>query len=213
MKEAVFALHTLGSVAERFGAAFASAHADKPCYAFLLPDSRTRQAALGWLWGHYLAHLAIECGTLQVDQRGEAAAFVILPGKQFSMRQYLDAGLASFPAKLGWVGSWRMLTALQQLMNLRQSLAPEPHVFVLAINVLSQRQGRGLGYDMLTDAIRRSEAESVPCYTQVFQEKEVEYYLRRGFRVAGKKVLPMGLTVWGMVRVPSEVATVLSSKE
>lgn len=208
MTEPLFLLHTPGNFAVRLGESLAKAFHDAPCYAFLLPDHADRESALAWLWGEFLATVSIRYGNVQVNQEGQAGSFMLAPGRSPSLRALVAAGLLSFPSRLGWLGSWRILSMGVHLQRLRALHAPMPHWYLLAMGVVPELQGRGLGYAFLTHAIRRSEADGVPCYLQAFSEQQVKYYEKRGFKILDRDELPMGLTLWNMLRTPSKVEPV-----
>lgn len=205
MTEPLFLLHTPGNFAVRLGESLAKAFHAAPCYTFLIPEHADRESALAWLWGEFLARVSIRFGSVQVNQDGLAGSFMLAPGRSPSLRSLVAAGLLSFPAHLGWLGSWRIISMGLHLQRLRARHAPMPHWYLLAMGVVPEMQGRGLGYAFLTQVIRRAEADGVPCYLQAFSEQQVKYYEKRGFKILDKEELPIGVNLWNMLRTPSKV--------
>lgn len=211
MNDSILLLHTPGQLAARLGQSLAAAFCDAPDYSFILAGHADKQRALSWFFGNFASRLALKHGAVHVTEDGAAGILTLAPGQSPSVMTLLQAGVLAFPRHFGWLGTWRAFSLGIYMERRRLALAPMPHWYLLAVGVSPQRQGQGLGYDMITQAIRRAEAEALPCYLEAFEEKLVEHYLRRGFRVLAKDQLPSGLTLWCLLREPSTVVPATKS--
>lgn len=209
MSDAIFLLHTPGQLTERLGRSLATAFSNAPDYSYILADHADRVEALSWFFGSFAARLALRYGSIHVTEDCSAGILVFAPGQSPSPMALLQAGVLSFPARFGLKSTWRAFALGIYMERQRLALAPTPHWYVLAVGVSPQKQGRGIGYDLVTRVIRRAEADGVPCYLEAFEEELVIHYQRRGFHVLRKSELPNGLTLWCMLRPTS---TVLSQK-
>lgn len=205
MNASILLLHTPGQLARRLGQSLAQAFHDAPDYSFILSGHTDKQRALSWFFGSFVARLSLVYGSIHVTEDGSAGILTFAPGRSPSLLTLLQAGVLAFPRHFGWLGTFRAFSLGIYMEKQRLKLAPMPHWYVLAVGVAPEKQGQGLGYDLITQAIRRSEADGVPCYLEAFEEKLVEHYERRGFRVLSRDPLPTGLTLWCMLREPSRV--------
>lgn len=208
MNDSILLLHTPGQLAARLGQSLAQAFSEAPDYSFILAGHPDKRRALTWFFGSFASRLALRHGAVHVTEDGTAGILTLAPGQSPSPLTLLRAGVLAFPRHFGWLGTWRAFSLGIYMERRRLALAPMPHWYVLAVGVSPECQGQGLGYDLVTQTLRRAEAEAVPCYLEAFEERLVEHYLRRGFRVLARDPLPTGLTLWCLLREPSTVVPV-----
>lgn len=205
MHNTIFLLHTPGQLARRLGQSLAKAFCDAPDYSFILSGHTDKLQALSWFFGSFAARLSMRYGSIHISEDCSGGILTFAPGKSPSVMTLLRAGVLSFPVHFGWLGTWRAFTLGIYMEKQRLKLAPMPHWYVLAVGVMPEKQGQGLGYELVTHAIRRAEADGVPCYLEAFEEELVNHYKRRGFHVLTQEQLPTGLTLWCLLRPPSTV--------
>lgn len=205
MSEPILQLITPGETSRKLGLALAQAFQDAPDYTYILNDHPHRAEALEWLFGSFMARLAFRYGNIHATADGSAGILAFAPGQSPSLHALLSAGILAFPARIGWKATWRALTLGLSLERRRLKLSPEPHWYLLAVGVAPGKQGHGIGYNLMTQAIRRAEIDGLPCYLEVFDENLVPHYSRRGFEVVDQALLPTGLSLWSMMRAPSTV--------
>jgi GNAT superfamily N-acetyltransferase len=77
-------------------------------------------------------------------------------------------------------------------------LMPQPHDYLFILGVDPEEHGRGLGGALLATLLAGREPGR-PCYLETFNPRNLPFYERRGFRVAGESVVPgMPLPLWSM---------------
>lgn len=210
MSDAIVLLHTPGPLTERLGRSMATAFSDAPDYSLILAGHHDRVAALSWFFGTFAARLTLRYGSIHSTEDGSAGIFVFAPGQSPSPMALLRAGVFSFPARFGFKSTWRAFALGIAMERQRLALAPMPHWYVLAVGVSPQKQGRGIGYSLVTHVINRAEADGVPCYLEAFEKELVIHYQQRGFHVLRKSELSNGLTLWCLLR---PVSTVLAQHQ
>jgi len=206
MTEAIVHLITPGETSRRLGRALAQAFRNAPDCAYVLGGHKAPDEALTWFFGNFLTRLAFRYGNIHATADGNAAIFAIAPGNTPSLHTLISAGLFSFPARFGWKATWRALALSFFMERRRAQLAPSPHWYLMAVGVAPTKQGRGIGYNLMTQAIRRAEIDGLPCYVEVFDETLISQYQRRGFEIVDDTLLANGLRLWSLVRPPSTVA-------
>ena len=97
------------------------------------------------------------------------------------------------------------LLRLLTFFGVTEAKHPDADHYYLAVLASDQgRQGQGLGSANMRPVIERADAESVPCYLESSNERNVPLYERYGFEVTEVVHLPDGPPIWLMWRpVPS----------
>jgi ribosomal protein S18 acetylase RimI-like enzyme len=76
-----------------------------------------------------------------------------------------------------------------------------PHWFLLVLGVNPTHQGQGVGGAQLKPGLEMADRQGLACYLETNNEKNLAFYQRYGFEVAGQeRPDPEGPFVWGMVR-------------
>ncbi|CAM5576613.1 N-acetyltransferase [Streptomyces avidinii] len=79
----------------------------------------------------------------------------------------------------------------------------EEHEYLLMIAVAPDRQGEGLGTELIAPVLERCDREGVPAYLEASSERSALLYERLGFEHTGTPVrLPDGPLMWPMWRKP-----------
>jgi ribosomal protein S18 acetylase RimI-like enzyme len=97
---------------------------------------------------------------------------------------------------------FRALGTQQQIEHLhaRQS---GPHWYLGYLGARRDRQGQGLGTQMLREVLTGADSDGVAAYLESSNERNLSLYERNGFRVVGElQALGHGPTIWRMWREP-----------
>lgn len=100
----------------------------------------------------------------------------------------------------------RLLRALRTQMQIERLHAPQspPHWYLGYLGTRHDRQGQGLGTQMLREVLTRLDTDRVPAYLESSNERNLPLYQRNGFRVVGElQALGHGPTIWRMWREPA----------
>ncbi|MFD7080317.1 GNAT family N-acetyltransferase [Streptomyces sp. NPDC002181] len=83
----------------------------------------------------------------------------------------------------------------------------EEHEYLLMIAVAPDRQGEGLGTELMRPVLERCDREGVPAYLEASSERSRGLYERLGWTCTGEAVrLPQGPLMWPMWRKPQGTA-------
>jgi ribosomal protein S18 acetylase RimI-like enzyme len=87
---------------------------------------------------------------------------------------------------------------------LHRSAVPPRHLYLATLGVDPPHQGRGVGAALLRSGLARADVQGLPCYLETMLERNLDFYRRFGFEVAGEAVVPAGgPRFWGMARSPA----------
>jgi GNAT superfamily N-acetyltransferase len=97
---------------------------------------------------------------------------------------------------------FRALRTQMQIEHLHHGQSP-PHWYLGYLGTRRDRQGQGLGAQMLREVLAGADTEGVPAYLESSSERNLPLYERNGFRVVGElQALGHGPTIWRMWREP-----------
>ncbi|MEV1044981.1 GNAT family N-acetyltransferase [Streptomyces sp. NPDC049916] len=77
------------------------------------------------------------------------------------------------------------------------------HAYLLMIGVTPERQGKGIGEELIATELDRCDQAGLPAYLEASSARSMTLYERLGFRPTGRTVdLPDGPPMWPMWREP-----------
>jgi len=84
----------------------------------------------------------------------------------------------------------------------KKSLNLGPYIHLLIMGVSQEFQGKGFGGQLLRAVIEKAEIEKLPIYLETQKEANVSLYVKYGFSVEKKVILPdpLNLPMWLMIR-------------
>ncbi|KOU34918.1 GNAT family N-acetyltransferase [Streptomyces sp. WM6378] len=94
---------------------------------------------------------------------------------------------------------------VEQIAHLMAGIHPHgrAHAYLWMIGVTPDRQGEGLGAELITSVLERCDREGLPAYLEASSERSPHLYRRLGFAPLGEPVrLPDGPLVHPMWREP-----------
>ena len=181
------------------------AFADDPAFRYALPDDARRAAQLTWLCERVMRFVELSGGRVDVAGDGPRAVALWAPVERAwrePLGRLFRAGLIATPFVLG-LGAVRRLAALGRLTSeLHATCAPVPHDYLLQLAVAPGEQGRGLGSALLREGLERSARAGRAVWLETTNPRNVPYYERHGFEVAGRRAAAAGVEVVGLVRRP-----------
>jgi ribosomal protein S18 acetylase RimI-like enzyme len=113
------------------------------------------------------------------------------------------SGLADAPGIFDQAGFARRHEVAVVLDALHHAAVPKRHWYLTFLGVEPEAQGRGVAGQLLAPMIDRLDRERLPAFLETAQPRNVSYYRRYGFEVAGEMPLPSSdIVFWGMRRDP-----------
>jgi GNAT superfamily N-acetyltransferase len=184
------------------GEVLADAFAEDPVFAWLIPpylpgrDNRLRMFFTSMSRGYL--RLGKPC---YLTGDASAAALWAAPGAwAMPLSQIL---LEAAPNALAFRDS--LLRALRTQLQIERLHARQtsPHWYLGYLGTRRDRQGEGLGTQMLREVLAGADTDGVPAYLESSNERNLPLYERNGFRVVGElQALGHGPTIWRMWREP-----------
>lgn len=172
-----------------------------PLFRYLFPARWYAGRVVPLLFGAQ-ARDALRHGCIDVaeaDRQPLAAAIWLSPGHSYPTARRLLAGLPAYLA-LGALFLDRLpdFLRLSQATGIREG---EPHWYLEYLGVDPDRQGRGVGSQLLAHGLRRVDETGLACGLETSNERTVALYRRFGFEVRREaRPFRSGPPVWSMWR-------------
>jgi ribosomal protein S18 acetylase RimI-like enzyme len=139
-------------------------------------------------------------GTVEIVKQGEAvvaASLSFAPGR--------------FPPPMGFELATAWAVARGRLARahrfarwdheVRRKHLRAPHFYLWFLGVEPERQGQGLGSELLRSLSSRADAAGLPCFLETDKQRNVGLYQNHGYRITSHDALPgIGTRVWWMQR-------------
>jgi ribosomal protein S18 acetylase RimI-like enzyme len=180
-------------------ATLAAAFHDDPVNTWWIPDAAERARVLPTFFRFAFERLWLRHDEVHVaDDAAGVAAWV--PPRGWRLTEEEEAHLA--PLFVDVVAP-EYLHRAGVLIGLTEEQHPEPaHWYLPCIGVRPDRQGQGVGSELLRHMTKRLDHDGAPAYLEASCERNRELYLRHGFELRAELTLPEGPTLWLMWRDP-----------
>ena len=161
----------------------AAAFQNDPFFTFMIPDTIRRHITLSWLFEKITLY-GILYGKVYTTAALEGVAIWLgpqLPG--LSLPGILRTGLFRLPEKLNWrefIRSSRMASFAEKLHK-KNVVGRHWYLYELAVDPLMQ--GQGVGSILLQPILEQATRESLPCYLDTYNKKNLAFYIRNGFSI------------------------------
>jgi GNAT superfamily N-acetyltransferase len=183
------------------------AFVESPLTGVMAPDPASRDAASRWLLGSNLRY-GVRYGEVWVALSPRR---VVQGAAIWWAPEYVDpdderseqSGLADGLLVVGPTAWSRLVELSTHMAELHHHAMQEPHWYLAVIGVEPSAQGQGIAGKLLQPMLDRLDAAKMPAYLETGLPRNVAYYPRFGFGVAGQFTLTStGTTFWGMRRDP-----------
>ena len=179
----------------------ARAFQDDPFYTCMLPDAVKRAKILPWLQVRLLRY-GVRYGTVLTTPSIEGVALWCGPQHpSLRLAGALQSGLFLLPLHLTLAEFLRSLRLSSYADHLHKRSVTGRHLYLMQLAVEPARQGQGIGSALLQALLDLADRQSLPCYLETNNEKNLRLYERNGFAVTGHgQVIPAGPLTWAMLR-------------
>lgn len=188
--------------ADAAAATLLEAFFDDPLLQVVAPDEAVRRRWGAWFMGLPLQY-GLRWGEVWGNDDASAVAVWVPPGSgDMGPGRMLRVGLARMPFRLGLSGTRRFMRALSATEPFHK-MVHGPHWYLVSVGTRTERQGQGLGSELVEVGTSRADAAGVPCYLETGTQSNIDFYAKRGFEIIGQTAFD-GYTLTGMVRQPKE---------
>ncbi len=184
--------------------ALARAFFDDPYVEFIQPDPEKRLKPTETFMRTALRY-GLRYGHVDVPAEGPQASAVWLPPGDSPAGTFrsLLCGIGLMPFQLGFSGTGKLFATLGYADGLHKKEMTRPHWYLWVLGVEPEKQGQGLGGQVLQPTLRRADEENLPCYLETVKEKNLAFYEKQGFKVEREDRFPRGgPKFWTMLREP-----------
>lgn len=173
-----------------------------PFFSYLAGGAPERNARMRDAWTGILRHASARLSHTWTTEDLAGAAIWLPPGHRTSL---LD-NLRLMPHLARFAG-WRRLRlvgdAMEELDRRRVAHVPGSHFYLSALGVEPERQGGGIGTELMQPTLAACDERGVPAYLETATARNVLLYERVGFEVVEELVLPRtDIRGWLMRRLP-----------
>lgn len=181
--------------------AAARAFADDPTTLYLIPGTGKR-ANLHYAFEYYL-RLSLLCRekAYVTSTKCEGVAVWLHSEEHISFINTLRAGWPGLPLRCGLRYLIRDAAMERRYDELRQKLAPKPHLYLALLAIDPACQGQGFASALVRPMLQRLDETRLPAYLETQNLKNVAMYRRFGFNLLQEDTMPSaGLTMYLMAR-------------
>ncbi len=182
----------------------AEAFLSAPVYRHLLPDADRRREFLRHFF-HFRLVFGQRKGLAFTTPEQDAVSVWLPPEVRLRAPDYLSADLLRGIRAAG-VGTIRQMLSINAIgEGMERRHCPEPHWQLAPIAVSPERQGEGIGAQLLRHGLELVDLRQGSVFLDTQAQRTADYYRRFGFRaVESRLVEGADIPIIGMVRRPGE---------
>ncbi len=174
---------------ERMAATLTAAFLDDPVFAWLIPTGwASRERRLHTMF-RGLVNSYLPKDSCYLAAEGDAVALWAPPGKWQTPMSDIFTQVGPFLGAL----RWRAIHSLRTLVAVEAAHPKDPpHWYLGFIGTVPDRQGQGLGADLLREVLAEADRAGLPAYLESSNPRNLTLYRRHGFEVVEELKLPWG---------------------
>lgn len=177
----------------------ARAFQDDPVTCWVYANERKRPHWSTRFFAWQLRRLMVQDVSWTTADGAGGAALWALPG-----RWREDAGDTIKLLRLTLAGVLpRLPRVLRGLGQVELRHPSERHMYLAVLGVDPDRQGQGVGSQLIRPGLDLCDRERLPAYLETGKEANLAFYGRHGFQVLDRLDLPKGPPVWFLWREPA----------
>lgn len=164
-----------------------------PLMSWAFPEKSIRAQRLSTLWRFMAEYVYLPGGVCTTTEDHSAVALWRDPSNLRS-EEFRDTRGAEFFEAMH--GDMDRLSAMSRSMA--QHHPDDSHWYLLAVGVLPEHQGHGLGGDLLTHTLTNLLPSGMPAYLEATSTRSRTLYLRLGFEEISEFTAEDSPPIWGM---------------
>ena len=191
------------SQTEALAAMLSRSFQNEPNFVYLIPDEQARLRSLRWFFQMVAIPASRLFGEICTTNQIDGASLWIRPGTGFTLERMIRNATRRMPLKLDLPALRRSINLGARVEKARHRLVRRPHWYLLALGVEPSIDRCALSGLLIEPVLSRADSDKIPCYVEIFDERDFCFYERLGFRVEGAGNIPHGgPSFWTMIRAP-----------
>jgi ribosomal protein S18 acetylase RimI-like enzyme len=176
---------------------------DDPAISWMFPEEDRRERMNRWFFQNMLKY-ASKQGVVHTTEDSAGGAIWLPPEKPHTgTLDMLKLGMWQVPFRAGLSNLPRFISAMNQIDKLHKDDPPKRHWYLAVLGVDTDRQGQGIGGDLIQPVLARADSDNLTCYLETAKEINVTFYNKHGFEVVKEVQLGKdGPPMWTMLRQP-----------
>jgi hypothetical protein len=175
---------------------------DEPRFAWVMPNEETRGAILPLFFASAI-RVSEAYGEAFITPSADGAALWIRPGGVAASLRMLRDELQQLPVKLRTASVRRSVRVGACLERIYERLGRRPHWHLLTLGVSAGKERETTAAALITPVLSRADSEGLSCSVETFEERDLPFYERHGFRIEGSgRISASGPNFWVMMRAP-----------
>jgi len=188
------------SDSKQLGEPVSEAFFNDPMAVYLMPDESKRRSQLKWFFSTTYRYCQ-RWGEVHTNDSFTAGSAWLKPGHtSMTSLNLMRIGFCQAPFRLGMTGFKNLGKFSDEADSTHKRLMPDDHWYLLALGVAPSSQKSGLGTAALSAGLQKAASSNLPVYLETMTEQNVEYYLKRDFRVAEEYILGSQVRTWAMIK-------------
>jgi hypothetical protein len=185
------------SCVEPFARMLSGTFQNEARFSYVVPDEEARRMVLPWFFRSVAIPACRTRGEIYATENLANGALWIRPGEITTFRQVLQSEILAAPFNLGSASIRRALKLFSRIEEVHERMVRGPHWYLWA--------QIGLAADVVKPVLLRADSEGHACYVEVFDERNLPFYISLGFRFYGAGRVPGGgPNFWSMSRPPQK---------
>jgi len=181
---------------------------DDPTWIYVIPDENERKEKLPSVF-EYSIRYSLKYGEVYAPTENLEGIAVWMPHTtvEKSMWRILRSGAFRAALKMGSEIGKRIEKLFDQIdQDRREHMKDRSYVYLQAIGVLPEFQGRGFGGRLLKPMFTKADIEGILIYLETETEKNIQIYKKYGFKTLKEGKFPSAdFPFWEMVREPRQI--------
>jgi ribosomal protein S18 acetylase RimI-like enzyme len=181
---------------------------DDPAWIYVIPDENERKEKLPSVF-EYSIRYSLKYGEVYAPTENLEGIAVWMPHTtvEKSMWRILRSGAFRAALKMGSEIGKRIEKLFDQIdQDRREHMKDRSYVYLQAIGVLPEFQGKGFGGRLLKPMFTKADIEGILIYLETETEKNIQIYKKYGFKTLKEGKFPSAdFPFWEMVREPRQI--------
>jgi len=178
---------------------------DDPMTVFLYPDVIERRERAHFFYILNMEHAAVG-GELYTTSSFKGIAVWRFFGDE--TRPKVDSSndpRNRLPQEMGEGPFQRLMIITKSTNEMHKKLVQGQHCYLLFLAVEPGHQGEGIGGILIQPILKMADKKGLPCYLETMKERNLAFYRKHGFNVAGEQQIPDGGPYfWALRRTPGK---------